>query len=66
MACQNCKSNRIVNLMTGNGRSWDFFKEDGHYIETNPSEMGLGTKEDISFNYCLNCGQIQGIFPVPE
>jgi hypothetical protein len=29
-----------------------------------PSKMGIGGGDYMEFSYCLDCGQIQGKFPV--
>jgi hypothetical protein len=31
-----------------------------------PSGLNIGHGDYISFHYCLDCGQIQGEFPIPE
>jgi hypothetical protein len=37
------------------------------YVNDLPSDMGLGVGGNAStFDYCLDCGQIQGRFPLPE
>jgi hypothetical protein len=28
--------------------------------------MGIGGGDYVAFSYCLDCGQIQGDFPLPE
>ena len=30
-----------------------------------PRDLGIGGGDDVHFAYCLDCGQIQGKFPVP-
>lgn len=38
-------------------------KEKDGYV---PSDMGIGDSLDyVEFSWCLNCGQIQGVFPLP-
>lgn len=31
-----------------------------------PDDMGIGSGDYIDFGWCLNCGHIIGIWPVPE
>lgn len=31
-----------------------------------PTDVGIGGGDYIRFEYCLECGQIQGEFPVPD
>ena len=30
-----------------------------------PRDLGIGGGDDVSIRYCLDCGQIQGDFPLP-
>lgn len=30
-----------------------------------PMDMGIGGNDHIQFHYCLDCGQMQGKFPLP-
>jgi hypothetical protein len=30
-----------------------------------PDDLGIGGGDDVHFAYCLDCGQIQGTFPLP-
>lgn len=69
MACQRCKSKRVAHI-NGKCRDLCFFrvgkgKEHDGYV---PTDIGLedGYGDYIEFSYCLDCGQIQGKFPVPE
>lgn len=66
--CQKCSSNRILSL---SGKTSDCFgaqyqgqKYDGYVL----SDVGIGedTSDYIEFSYCLECGQIQGKFPIDE
>jgi hypothetical protein len=31
-----------------------------------PSDMEIGGGDDMQFHMCLDCGQIQGEFPLPQ
>jgi len=64
--CETCGSNRLVNVC---GKISDFFwvqqKNTGcEYEGYVPSGMNIGIEDYIEFDYCLNCGKIQGTFPV--
>ena len=64
MGCQKCGSDRIASI---NGKTSDCFSgviEGKDYDGYVPSDMGIGGGDDIEFSYCLNCGQIQGKWPV--
>ena len=64
MSCQKCKSERIASV---GGKTSDmcsvFINEEEHegYV---PSDMNIGGGDYIEFEYCLDCGQIQGEFPL--
>jgi hypothetical protein len=36
-----------------------------HYHGYVPRDLGFGGSDDVQFDYCLDCGQIQGQFPLP-
>jgi hypothetical protein len=64
MKCQRCNSDKVAELY---GKCSDLssftlkdFEHDGYVME----DVGIGGGDDINFNYCLDCGQIQGKFPV--
>lgn len=66
MSCQRCKSDRIVSVQA---KCSDYcFAEykgasrDGYV----PSDIGLDGGDDVNMKYCLECGQIQGEWPLPE
>jgi hypothetical protein len=31
-----------------------------------PSDMNIGGGDYLTFTLCLNCGQLQGVFPLPQ
>jgi hypothetical protein len=66
MSCQKCKSDRIVNIsakcsdlctVTFGGQ------EKNDYV---PNDLGIGGGDYVRFDLCLDCGQIQGAFPLPK
>ena len=68
MACKNCGSDR---LMAVSGKTSDLcatvFKGVGHDQGYVPGDIGMGDNEDyLDFTYCLECGMIQGEFPLPD
>lgn len=70
MQCQNkkCGSKRVASVTA---KCSDMFgmtigeKEYNGYV---PSDIGIGDKygDYVEFNYCLDCGQIQGKFPLDK
>ena len=65
--CIRCKSDRILDV---SGKTSDCFNAtykgneyDGYVL----TDVGMGDDSDcINIKYCLNCGQIQGKFPIDE
>lgn len=64
--CNKCKSDRMICV----DAKWsDCFsatsskKEHNGYV---PYDIGIGGGNYIFINYCLNCGQIQGNWPLPK
>ena len=62
--CTACKSDRIVNIggkcsdmCNGNYKGVDI---DGYV----PYDIGVGGGDYLEFSFCLNCGTIQGKFPI--
>lgn len=67
MKCQRCSSERILDM---SGKCSDCFgfslggkEKDSCYV---PSDMNVGGGDYISLCVCLDCGQIQGEWPVPK
>ena len=64
MACKRCKSERVMRV---GGKCSDLFSasmegldHQGYVI----SDIGIGGGDYLEFSYCLDCGQIQGDFPI--
>lgn len=64
--CQRCKSPRVATLSAKCsdmcGWSTDEFEHRGYA----PEDVGVGGGDYIQLSYCLDCGQIQGEFPVKQ
>ncbi len=65
--CIRCESTRILSI---SGKTSDLF--DARAMHTNKiydgyviRNIGIGGGDYVTFSYCLDCGQIQGNFPVP-
>lgn len=66
MYCQNCKSNR---LMSFSGKTADcFFAEINNKTHNGyvPEDLGIGRGDYIKGELCLDCGQLQGKFPLKK
>lgn len=68
MSCDKCQSERVasVGAKCSDMCSYDLgdVKMHGNYYV--PDDMGIGGGDYIEFAWCLNCGKIQGKFPLPE
>jgi hypothetical protein len=64
--CQRCKSNRILQV-NAHGRDCNMFSincyEHEGYV---PADLTIGCGDDVEFSMCLDCGQVQGEFPVKK
>lgn len=64
MSCQKCSSMRIASV-GGKCSDCSWFvaagKEHNGYV---PGGVGIGSGDYIELTYCLDCGQIQGDFPI--
>lgn len=64
--CQRCESTRILSVHA-HGRDCNVFYINGHEHEGYvPAEFGLGCGDDVEFEMCLECWQVQGKFPIKE
>lgn len=65
MKCQRCQSPRILEF---SGKCSDTFgcsigeKEHDGYV---PYDVGIGGGDYVEGKVCLECGQMQGVFPLP-
>jgi len=68
--CQRCRSNKVVYVQAKCSDRFSLFHnppDDGTPIDYEgyvPMYMGIGGGDYVEFGYCLNCGQIQGDFPI--
>lgn len=67
--CDRCKSKRLMSTFAKSSDLNQLFnhqtKEEyrGYTVE----ESGIGDGDDyIDFTYCMDCGKIQGTFPLPD
>jgi hypothetical protein len=66
MKCSTCDSEKIADI---SGKCSDLFNmscisEGLNYHGYVPNNMNIGGGDYIEFRYCLDCGQIQGKWPV--
>ena len=66
MKCQRCSSVRVAHV-TGkcsdcSGVSLQDHETEGYV----PRDMGIGGGDYMRFDLCLDCGQMQGTWPLPQ
>jgi len=64
MGCQQCGSNRIANISGKTSDCNNGFIEGKDFDGYVPGDIGIGEGDYIELTWCLNCGQIQGEWPV--
>jgi hypothetical protein len=65
MSCCRCKSERVLGITAKcsdccSTQLWD--REHQGYV---PCGVGIGGGDYVEFSVCLDCGQLQGKFPLP-
>lgn len=75
MACTKCSSDQILEVcgktsnrccVSFNTKNSDGFSGHHTYDGYVPANLGIGRGDYIEFSCCLNCGQIQGEFPISK
>lgn len=66
--CMRCQSERLVHV---NGKTSDlcvvkFLKTNDSFEGKVQSDIGIGGGDYIDFDFCLDCGQIQSVWPKPK
>ena len=64
MNCQRCKSDRILTVGGKTNDLNEFVFKNKRSNDYVPSGLNIGAGDYIHFKTCLECGQIQGTFPV--
>jgi|WetSurMetagenome_2_1015567.scaffolds.fasta_scaffold1759253_2 hypothetical protein len=66
MSCTSCKSKRLCSV---NGKCDDRCTVEVGGADCDdyvPSDLGIGGGDYLRFTYCLDCGKIQGSFPLEK
>ncbi len=70
MQCQRCESERMVysnsKASERNYLAIGPMEEQKNIWGRIPCDMGIGEGNYMQFDYCLDCGQIRGNWPLPE
>ncbi len=65
MTCQRCGSTRVAEICAKCSDCCGFGIGEYDHRGYVPHGCGVGDGDDVEFHYCLDCGQIQGEFPLP-
>jgi hypothetical protein len=66
MTCAHCGKDRILNI---SAKCSDLCHTNLGDLESNgyvPEGLGIGNGDYLEFKLCLDCGQVQGKFPIPD
>lgn len=65
MSCQQCGSTRIANIAVNASDCHFVTLGEQEHIGYLPRDLGVGGGDYVKMKYCLDCGQIQGKWPLP-
>ncbi len=65
VACQQCRSPRLARVYCHCSDMYSIDLGGKHTHGYVPRDLGVGGGDAVHFSYSLDCGQIQGKFPVP-
>lgn len=66
MTCQNCNSERIVQISAKCSDQCNTRIGDKDICDYVPYDMNLGGGDYLTLKMCLDCGQVQGKFPLAQ
>jgi len=66
MACQRCKSDRVLDVGAKCSDCCGISSHNSEHEGYVPKGIGIGGGDYVEFSYCLECGQIQGTFPIAK
>ena len=62
--CQRCSGARLVRILAHCSDMCSVDSAGRHFNGYVPRDLGVGGGDDVQFDYCLDCGQIQVMFPL--
>jgi len=65
MTCQRCKSSRVASVSVKGSDMFSVSIGDEEYDGYLPGDMNLDGGDYLAMEFCLDCGQIQGTWPLP-
>jgi len=67
LKCDSCESERVATVEGDITNGFRLTIKEENFTEYVPRDIGFGIDGNyMKFKYCLNCGKIQGIFPVSD
>lgn len=66
MNCQRCNSNRVLYASAHCSDLGVFSIHDQEHVGYVPEDLGVGGGDDMEVHLCLDCGQAQGKWPLPQ
>lgn len=66
MSCQRCKSERVVAVCAKCSDCCNVDFRDKHHDGYVPGDLGIGGGDYVDISVCLDCGQLQGEWPLPK
>jgi len=63
--CQRCSSSRLAYVLAHCSDMCSVDLAGRHLNDYVPRDLGIGGGDDVQLDYCLDCCQIQGKFPLP-
>lgn len=62
--CLRCNSLRVATVSAKCSDAFNLSLEGRDYEGYVPTDLGIGGDDYVEFDYCMDCGQIQGSFPL--
>jgi len=66
MSCKKCNSNRVAEVSAKCSDCCGVNLGDSTHEGYVPKDLGIGGGDYIEISFCLDCGQLQGNFPLPS
>ena len=66
MLCDKCSSNRVMEIQGKCSDMFELYYKDYEHLGYVKDELNIGCGDYIELSYCLDCGKIQGKFPINE
>jgi len=64
--CQQCRSERLLSVHAHSRDCSAFLIGGNEHVGYVPGDLGLGKGDAVEFTMCMDCGQVEGNFPLPQ